>query len=201
MQKEMLVINASPHGEASRSFRMFRGLIAGASEPRISVTHLGNSGYPGVSADFAKAVLRPSSDETGVLDRSEAHIRDLERTDALVVLTPVHNLTVPASLKCWIDHVVRRDRSFRSGPTGKIGLLSDRPTMVVVTSGGFHVGTRMNQKDFLSPYLTEILAIIGIRTVEFVHLQGTVVDAAAIETTERDAEAKIKAWFAALEVV
>ncbi len=195
MKTDMLVINASPYGERSRSFRMFRGLAADA--PAVArVTHLADDPDLRISADFAAAVSRPSSGATGALDRSEALIQDLERTDALVILTPTHNLTVPASLKCWIDYVVRRNRSFRSSPTGKIGLLRDRPTIVVITSGGFHLGPRMNQSDFLSPYLAEILAILGIRTVDFVHLQGTAGEAAAVEAAEREAEAALKAWLA-----
>lgn len=197
MPTEMLVINASPHGAAARSVRMVDGLLAGTGMD-VRMEHLADSCRAGVSADYAKAVLNPSCDATGVLDRSEAFIRDIERADGLLILTPVHNLTVPATLKGWIDHVVRRDRSFRSTPAGKVGLLRDRPTMVVVTSGGFHLGPRMNQTDFLTPYLIEILATIGLRAPEFVHLQGTIMDAAAAADAERDVKARLADWMASL---
>ncbi len=197
MKTDMLVINASPYRDGSRSFRMFRQLMADALEGHfnpIRVTHLADDADLRVSADYAAALRRPPSEAAGRLDRSEAFIRDLERADALVILTPMHNLAVPAVLKCWIDHVVRKDRSFRSSPTGKVGLLHDRPTLVVVTSGGFHRGARTGQKDFLSPYLTEILAIVGIRAVDFAYLQGTVLDPVAAEGEERGVEAELKAW-------
>ena len=58
---------------------------------------------------------------------SEALISELEASDALLLTTPMHNFTVPAVLKLWLDQVVRFGRTFRSTPEGKIGLLRDRP--------------------------------------------------------------------------
>ncbi|WP_245267991.1 NAD(P)H-dependent oxidoreductase [Rhizobium sp. 42MFCr.1] len=46
-------------------------------------------------------------------------VRELETEDYLVISTPMHNLTIPSSLKAWIDHVVRppdlHDRCRRKG--------------------------------------------------------------------------------------
>jgi len=52
--------------------------------------------------------------------------------------------------------------------------LKDRPTFVLVSSGGFHVGERARQADFLTPYLKYALASIGIEDVHFIPLQGLV---------------------------
>ena len=49
----------------------------------------------------------------------------------------LHNYTVPASLKAWMDRVVRIGRTFASTPAGKVGSLADRPTFVVAASGGY----------------------------------------------------------------
>ena len=89
----------------------------------------------------------------------------------------MHNFTVPALLKAWIDQVVRFGRTFRSTPEGKIGLLADRPTFVLVASGGYIIGERARQPDFLTPYLTAILGTIGIHDVNFVHIDGMTRDA------------------------
>jgi FMN-dependent NADH-azoreductase len=55
---------------------------------------------------------------------------------------------------------------------GKVGLMKDRPTFVLVSSGGFHAGERAKQTDFLTPYLRYALASIGISDVHFFLLQG-----------------------------
>ena len=59
---------------------------------------------------------------------SQALIAELEACDAVVIGTPMNNYTVPATLKAWIDQIVRIHRTFRSTPQGKVGLLQDRPS-------------------------------------------------------------------------
>ena len=99
-------------------------------------------------------------------------IVELEACDLLVICTPVHNFTVPAALKGWIDHVVRIHRSFTVNERfEKIGLLDDRRTFVLVSSGNARKG---HEPDFLTPYLSAILSIVGIRSVEFAYLGAMV---------------------------
>ncbi len=104
------------------------------------------------------------------LAHSEQLISELETSDALVISTPVHNYTVPASLKAWIDQVVRIGRTFKSTPEGKVGILRDRPTIVVSASGGYFANG--SQPDFFAPYLDAILATIGICDVTHFRLEG-----------------------------
>ncbi len=61
--------------------------------------------------------------------------------------------------------------TFRSTPAGKVGLLADRPTYVVVATGGFITGERARQPDFLTPYLEAVLATLGIKTIQFLYLE------------------------------
>ena len=68
-----------------------------------------------------------SARDAGVLQESEQLIEELDAADILVISTPMHNFTVPAVLKAWIDQVGRFGRTFQSTPTGKVGLLRDRP--------------------------------------------------------------------------
>lgn len=86
----------------------------------------------------------------------------------------MHNFTLPAVLKLWIDHVIRIGRSFQSTPEGKIGPLQDRPTFVLVSSGGFHAREKAQQEDFLTTYLHYVLGLIGIGDIHFFPLQGLV---------------------------
>lgn len=98
-------------------------------------------------------------------------IRELESADCLVIGTPMHNYTVPSALKAWIDHVVRANRTFTHIPTGKLGVLADRPVYVAVSSGGSFASEPARQPDFLTPYLTAILNTIGLRTIHFFSVQ------------------------------
>jgi FMN-dependent NADH-azoreductase len=98
---------------------------------------------------------------------SETLIQELETTDALLLTTPMHNFTVPAVLKLWLDQVVRFGRTFESTPEGKIGKLANRPTFVCIASGSAFTGDPARQPDFLTPYLRAILACIGLHDLTF----------------------------------
>ncbi len=103
---------------------------------------------------------------------SERLITELEAADFVVIGTPMNNFTVPSTLKAWIDHIVRIRRTFRSSPEGKIGMLRDRPLIVVSAHGGYCGDIPPGQPDFLTPYLRAIFATIGIQTVAFLRLEG-----------------------------
>jgi FMN-dependent NADH-azoreductase len=91
--------------------------------------------HPG--AELYEAILTGASDDDPRLAMSERMIAELESGDLVVVDTPMNNFTVPSTLKAWIDHVVRIRRAFRSSLQGKIGLLRNRPVIVVASHGGF----------------------------------------------------------------
>lgn len=52
-------------------------------------------------------------------------------------------------------------------------MLRDRSDFIGAASGGFFTGERANQPDFLTPYLWLALSSIGLRTQQFLPLQGT----------------------------
>ena len=87
---------------------------------------------------------------------SESLIGELEAADFVVIGTPMNNFAVPSTLKAWIDHIVRIRRTFRSTAEGKIGILQDRPVIVVSAHGGYRGERPPGQPDFLSLYLETI---------------------------------------------
>lgn len=173
-----LLLNSSPHGEASHAYRLAREM-AGALDTQIIERDLVAEPLPPIGRDYAAAVTSGNS-QADAFGWSERVIREIEDTDLLIITTPMHNFTVPAALKLWIDHVLRINRTFASTPNGKVGLMQDRPTFVIVGSGGFHSGERARQPDFLTPYLRYALGSIGIRSVNFVLMQGLVGGDAAV---------------------
>ena len=120
---------------------------------------------------------------------SEALIEELETTQALLITTPMHNFTLPAVLKLWLDQVVRSGRTFESTPDGKIGLLADRPTFICIASGSAFSGEAARQPDFLTPYLRAILACIGLNDLTFFQA----------EAAGRDPEAVMQATLAKIQ--
>ena len=176
----ILRIDCSPRGANAHSWRfadeLMTRLQARAPDARIVRRRLFEQPPAFVDETFAKVMLTHTTTElartTSALDLSETLIGELESSDALVIASPVHNFTVPAPLKAWVDQVVRFGRAFRSTPEGKVGLMRDRPTWIVLSSGGYFTQGKVRQPEFAAPYLLAILDCIGIRDVTVIRLEG-----------------------------
>lgn len=179
---KVLFLHCSPHGAHSHGYRLGKQVLAERLPTHaLHERDLTAEPLPPIGTEYATALTSGQVDHPA-LAVSETLIRELEQTDAFVIATPMHNFTVPAALKLWIDLVLRINRSFASTPEGKVGLIRDRPTLVLVSSGGFHQGERGRQPDFLTAYLRQALLTVGIVSVEFVYLEGMVFGPAAVDS-------------------
>jgi FMN-dependent NADH-azoreductase len=186
--KTILYISCSPRGPASHSLIFADELLMRLQQhhPNARIQKRDLTAYPPptVDAAFSNAVLDPAS-PPDAFTVSETLIQELEHADALVIATPMHNFTVPAVLKAWIDQIVRIHRTFKSTPAGKIGTLKDRPVYIVIASGGWFSGPSPTgtpaQPDFLTPYLTVILNTIGLHDIHIIALEGVTRGPAMLE--------------------
>ena len=183
---KLLHLTFSPRGEESESTQLSRAIVNQlCSQHSVSCIIRRDwrlNATSAIDADYAKALANAASaksDNTsleGSLEESERLICELEEADLVVIGTPMHNFTVPASLKTWIDLVVRVNRSFNITPTGKVGTLNSKPVYIAIASGGFFGSEHSRQPDFLTPYLKAILATIGLHDVRFFSAQGMALD-------------------------
>ena len=189
-----LLLSFSPHGKATQTFKLARALlndlVPGAD---VIERDYGSQALAPLTREYANALTTPGGLSGSATALSEQLIVELEACDLLIVCTPVHNFTVPAALKVWIDHVVRIHRSFTiNAQFEKVGLLKDRRTFVLVSSGNARKG---HEPDFLTPYMTTILSTVGIHSVDFVYLaamvRGEEAVARAVEQAHRQLSAAI----------
>ncbi|CAD6530130.1 FMN-dependent NADH-azoreductase [Paraburkholderia sabiae] len=178
---KLLMLDCSPRRDNSTSRRFTQHLLPAMAarlgrEIRITRRDLGADPLPAISEAYAESLVLPvdvAKARFGAsLSVSDELIRELDEADMLWISTPVHNFTVPAVLKNWIDHVVRRDVTFTTTEHGKVGLLRDRPTFVAVTAGGAMFREPSLQPDFFRPYLSAVLGVIGLKDVTFMHATG-----------------------------
>ncbi|QJP13831.1 flavodoxin family protein [Starkeya sp. ORNL1] len=198
--KEILHVSCSPRGNASESYRLSQKIIDHLMErePEAIVVKraIGGAVIPNVDENYA--ISQQSSADVskdGSMIYSEQLIRELESADFVVISTPMHNLTVPAALKAWIDHIVRARRTFNVTSAGKVGTLQDRPVYVAIASGGRFSGERARQPDFLTPYLTTILGTIGLHDLTFFSVQGTGSGPDAIAQSRAITDQQLQAHF------
>ena len=170
----LLVIETSPRGNASISRQLTRRFVdqwrAAHSGGDIVVRDLADTPLPHVSAPWLQAYFTPpdqqSSEMKAALRESDQLVDELIAADHLVIATPVYNYNVPAALKAWVDHIVRKGRTL--GFDGK-GLLEGRKATVLIASGGVYTeGSPIRDRDIAAQYLRLILTVIGITDVTIV---------------------------------
>ena len=187
-----LLLSFSPHGKVAQTFKLARALlndlVPGAE---VIERDYGSQALAPLTREYANALTTPGGLSGSATALSEQLIVELEACDLLIVCTPVHNFTVPAALKVWIDHVVRIHRSFTiNAQFEKVGLLKDRRTFVLVSSGNARKG---HEPDFLTPYMTTILSTVGIHSVDFVYLGAMVRGEEAVARAVEQAHLQLSA--------
>lgn len=174
--RTILLLNASPMGAGSRAYTLAKkaagNLLNTYPDTALIERDLSRLHASPIGAAYADAIIGQAEHDAPDFAESEMLIREVEGCGYLIIATPMHNFSVPASLKLWIDYVLRGGRSFTYRDGYKVGLLADRPTLVIVGSGGIYHGPQARQPDYLSAYFTHVLATIGLENVRFIRLQG-----------------------------
>jgi FMN-dependent NADH-azoreductase len=178
----LLKLDSSPMGQGSIS----RKLTAKFAETWLK-SHPGGKiierdltmlDLPVVDASWVGAAYTPESSRTApqskALAASDSLINDLEQADEYVFGVPMHNFSIPSTLKLWIDQVVRVGKTFSYGATGATGLLTGKKATLLLASGGeYGKGSAMASFDFVTPYLKTLLGFIGITDVAIITASGT----------------------------
>jgi FMN-dependent NADH-azoreductase len=134
---------------------------------------------PVVDAFWVGAAFTPEAsrtlDQTKTLAASDSLIDDLKQADEYVFGVPMHNFSIPSTLKLWIDQIVRAGKTFSYGAaTGPKGLLTGKKATLLLASGGeYGKGSAMASFDFVTPYLEKVLGFIGITDVTIITAGGT----------------------------
>ena len=171
---KLLVVETSPRGDYSISRTMTRRFVAAwrAAHPDGEVTDrdLMETDLPFVTAPWLQAYFTPpeqhSPDMRTALRLSDDLVGEVLDADHIVIATPVYNYNVPAALKAWVDHVVRKGLTL--GLDGK-GLVTGKTATVLLASGGVYTeGSPIRDRDLATQYLRLILNVIGITDVTVV---------------------------------
>ena len=171
---KLLLVEASPRGASSISRNMTKRFLGSwqASNPEgVTVLRdLTETDLEFLTGAWLGAYFTPPDQQTpemkNLLSLSDELVAELIEADEIAIGTPVHNFNVPANLKAWIDHVVRKGITL--GMDGK-GMLTGKRATVLLASGGVYTeGSPIADRDIATQYLRLILNAIGIEDVTFV---------------------------------
>jgi FMN-dependent NADH-azoreductase len=172
----LLIVNSSPRsGSVSRRLT---GHVAGQwkqrnPDGRIIERDLTAETPAFVSENWIQASYTPEEKRTAeqkqALAQSDALIGELMAADIVVIGAPMHNFSISAPLKAWIDQIVRAGKTFSYGENGPQGLIPANKKVVVAVSRGGTYGEG-SPVDFQVPYLRHMLSFVGLNNL-------TVIDA------------------------
>ena len=176
----LLHIDSSPRA-ASVSSRLAAAFVEKWRQrnPLGKVVHHNTSleGIPYLDEVAVEAFLtRPdelSEAQRKTVAYSDGLVNELLAADVLVIGVPMWNLSIPASLKAWIDMIVREGRTFEFAERGVEPLVPAGKKAYVFTArgGAFAAGLPFHELDQQEPYLRTILGLIGLTQIEFIHAE------------------------------
>ncbi|MFE3060237.1 FMN-dependent NADH-azoreductase [Nocardia sp. NPDC059239] len=120
-----------------------------------------------------------SVEQTAAFAERKELIEELEAADAVLIGAPMYNLSVPSTLKAWIDNVVLIGRTAMGAAT-----VAGKPVTIIASRGGaYGPGTPREGYDYVQNYLRGVFEMMLAMQVEFIvsELTGAAIDPAMAE--------------------
>ncbi len=124
-----------------------------------------------ISEQWIDAAFTPVDERTteqkAELDTSDRLIDEVEKADIILIATPMYNYGLPASLKAWVDQIVRVGKTFTfdlaRGDRPLEPIFSGKTLVLLTAAGefGFGPGGINAGADHLVPHVRTISKYIG----------------------------------------
>lgn len=172
---KLLLIETSPRGAGSVSRNLSAKFItewkAAHADGEIITRDLAEDSLPHVTMAWLDAYFTPpaalSPDQKAELAKSDELVHELMAADEIVISTPVYNYNIPASLKAWVDHIVRKGLTL--GMDGKGLLTGKKATLILASGGAYGPGSPIADRNIAPIYMELIMNVIGITDVSLIH--------------------------------
>jgi FMN-dependent NADH-azoreductase len=177
----LLKIDSSPMGEHSISRKLSAEFAATWQKAHpggtVITRDLTTTKLPVVNGLWIRAAHTPedshSPEQREALAVSDTLIAELRQADEYVFGVPMHNFSIPSTLKLWIDQVARAGKTFSYGADGPKGLLTGKKVTLLIASGGVYERTALESLNFVAPYLQAVFGFMGITDVKIIAAEGT----------------------------
>ena len=179
----LLRIDSSPRGTRSHTRRLTTAFVKlwkrHHPSDEVNERDVGLQPPPPVNENWIAAAFcdpdRRTAEMRSALSLSEELVDELLSADVLVIGAPMYNFGIPASLKAYVDQIVRIGRTFAFEPNNAVQpyrpLTNGKRVFVIVSTGdaGYAPGEPLAALNQVEPYLRTVLGYIGIRRIDFVY--------------------------------
>ncbi|MGL4588621.1 MAG: FMN-dependent NADH-azoreductase [Mycoplasmatales bacterium] len=93
--------------------------------------------------------------------------------DKIVFAAPMWNLSIPASLKCYIDYITYAGVTFEYTENGPVGLLNNPKILHITSRGGFYDTEPTKSFEMGDRYLRTLMQFLGSSDFTTFSLDGT----------------------------
>ncbi len=134
---------------------------------------------PHPAPEFVAALFLPEAERRhvamNVFEYSDQAVDALMAADIIVIDVPMHNFTIPSTLKAWLDHIARSGKTFRYTENGPVGMVAGKKVFLSIASGGIYSEGPMKMYDFIEPYLRAVLGFLGMTDITVLRVEGVAV--------------------------
>lgn len=90
-----------------------------------------------------------TTEESKIMAKADAYAAQFKNADLIVLAHPIHNFSVPAMVKAYIDAITQYGVTFSAGPDGNGFPMTGKKIMILSTSMGTYLpGTPTENIDF-----------------------------------------------------
>ena len=160
-----LFVNACMRGEQSRTLELCREYLAGMEQVReVDLAQLTLQPF-----DAERVAYRAQLEKAGVFDDAVFDLaKQFAEADDIVIGAPYWDLSFPAALKVYIEHVSVCDVTFHYTEDARCeGSCKARRITYITTCGGYVEGANFGYE-----YICGIAKMFGIPEVRFVAAEG-----------------------------
>lgn len=129
-----------------------------------------------IDAAFTSVDQR-TSEQMAELETSDRLIAEIDRSDIILMATPMYNYGLPAALKAWVDQVVRVDKTFTfdlsRGDRPLEPIFSGKTLVILTATGefGFGAGGINADADHLVRHIRTISKYLGAESLHHIGIE------------------------------
>lgn len=180
---KLLRVITSFKGKESMSFQLGNAIVEKikTQHPEIDtvIRNLTKDEIPHLNELHFNSFMTPaqnlSAEQKDAISYSNDALEELLPADILVIDVPMYNLSIPSSLKAWIDHIVRVGITFRYSENGAEGLLKDKKVFLAIASGGIFSEGPLKEFDLTEKYMRNVLGFLGITDITVFRVEGSAI--------------------------